>query len=184
MLSYSVLVRVHIFFFQSSLLLSRLTPTRYFNRRFYPQQTSRQAVVTSVYPSLPPITCLFFVAQRVQHSHCSSIFIECSLLTFSRFPRINFLMQEKAPTSKHSVRLEPTKLILIGTRATYQATGDAGMYDTRYQVPGIIHTWYSLPLFSIPLQNDYSLLFTRQDNSCHTSHLVDLAVLPKVFRLS
>ena len=26
----------------------------------------------------------------------------------------------------HSVRLAPTKLILIGTRATYQATGDAG----------------------------------------------------------
>ena len=26
----------------------------------------------------------------------------------------------------HSVRLEPTKLILIGTRTTYQATGDAG----------------------------------------------------------
>ena len=28
----------------------------------------------------------------------------------------------------HSVRLEPTKLILIGTRTTYQATGDAGYY--------------------------------------------------------
>ena len=27
----------------------------------------------------------------------------------------------------HSVRLEPTKLILIGTRTTYQATGDAGL---------------------------------------------------------
>ena len=26
----------------------------------------------------------------------------------------------------HSVRLEPTKLILVGTRTTYQATGDAG----------------------------------------------------------
>ena len=25
----------------------------------------------------------------------------------------------------HSVRLEPTKLILIGTRTTYQAAGDA-----------------------------------------------------------
>ena len=38
-------------------------------------------------------------------------------------------MQEKAPTSMHSVRLEPTKLILIGTRTTYQATGDAGKKD-------------------------------------------------------
>ena len=27
----------------------------------------------------------------------------------------------------HSVRLEPTKLILIGTRTTYQATGDASL---------------------------------------------------------
>ena len=26
----------------------------------------------------------------------------------------------------HSVRLEPTKLIMVGTRTTYQATGDAG----------------------------------------------------------
>ena len=33
--------------------------------------------------------------------------------------------QYKVPTSMHSVRLEPTKLILIGTRITYQATGDA-----------------------------------------------------------
>ena len=36
-------------------------------------------------------------------------------------------MQEKVPTSMHSVRLEPTKLILIGTRTTYQAAGDAGI---------------------------------------------------------
>ena len=34
-------------------------------------------------------------------------------------------MQEKAPTSMRSVRLEPTKLILIGSRNTYQATGYA-----------------------------------------------------------
>ena len=27
----------------------------------------------------------------------------------------------------HSVGLQPTKLILAGTRTTYQATGDAGM---------------------------------------------------------
>ena len=26
----------------------------------------------------------------------------------------------------HSVRIEPAKLILVGTRITYQATGDAG----------------------------------------------------------
>ena len=40
-------------------------------------------------------------------------------------------MQEKVLTSTHSVRLEePTKLISVGTRTTYQATEDAGYkYD-------------------------------------------------------
>ena len=82
-------------------------------------------MVTGVVPSPPQHVALFFVAHRIQHSHYSSIFIECSYLTLSRFPPINFFMQEKVPTSMHSVRLEPTKLILIGTRATYQASGDA-----------------------------------------------------------
>ena len=31
----------------------------------------------------------------------------------------------------HSVRIEPTKLILVGTRITYQATGDAGFGENR-----------------------------------------------------
>ena len=29
----------------------------------------------------------------------------------------------------HSVRIELTKLILVGTRITYQATGDTGIMD-------------------------------------------------------
>ena len=38
----------------------------------------------------------------------------------------------------HSGILEPTKLILIGTRTTsYQATGDAG-YNNMIPVPGIV----------------------------------------------
>ena len=37
-------------------------------------------------------------------------------------------MQEKAPTSIRSVRLEPTKLVL-GTRTPHQATGDADSAD-------------------------------------------------------
>ena len=36
-------------------------------------------------------------------------------------------MREKVPTSMHSVRLELTNLILIRTRTTYEATGDAGL---------------------------------------------------------
>ena len=43
----------------------------------------------------------------------------------------------------HSVRLEPTKLILTGTRTTYQATGDAGWrkpqpYVIKYAPPVIL----------------------------------------------
>ena len=47
-------------------------------------------------------------------------------------------MQEKAPTSMHSVRLEPTKSILIGTRTTYQATGDAGIDRWHARVSGTL----------------------------------------------
>ena len=61
------------FFFQSSLLLSSLT-----RKRFYPQRSSGQAVVRGVVPSPPPrYVPSTFIADRVQHSHCSSIFIEC-----------------------------------------------------------------------------------------------------------
>ena len=41
-------------------------------------------------------------------------------------------MQEIVPTSMHSVRLEPTGLILIGTWTTYQATGGV-MYTLFYE---------------------------------------------------
>ena len=46
-------------------------------RRFHPQQPSGQAVVTGVVPSPPLYVPSRFIAHRVQHSHCSSIFIEC-----------------------------------------------------------------------------------------------------------
>ena len=44
------------------------------------------------------------------------------------FSANQFFMQEKVPTSTyvHSVRIEPTKLILECTRITYKATGHAG----------------------------------------------------------
>ena len=45
-----------------------------------------------------------------------------------------FLIQEKVPTSMHSVRLEPTKLIFIGTRTTSKATGGAGCGRCFYPV--------------------------------------------------
>ena len=45
---------------------------------------------------LPPRTCSIFIAHRVQHSHCSSTFIECCKLMFSRFPLINSLCKKKS----------------------------------------------------------------------------------------
>ena len=48
-------------------------------RRFCLQRSSSGlAVVTGVVPSPPRYVPLLFVAHSVQHSHCSSIFIECS----------------------------------------------------------------------------------------------------------
>ena len=78
-------------FFDPSLLLSSSTP-----RRFYPQRPSGQAVVTGSVPSSPRYVPSIFIAHRVQHSHCSSIFIECCWLTLSRFPLINFLCKKKS----------------------------------------------------------------------------------------
>ena len=40
----------------------------------------------------------------------------------------DFFCKKNVPTSMHSVRLEPTKIIFVGTWATYQATGDADLY--------------------------------------------------------
>ena len=83
-------ITAFFFFFFGSLLLSSST-----RRRFYPQRSSRQAVVTGVVPSPPWHVPSIFIAHRVQHSHCSS---NSPKLTLSRFPLINFLMQE-VPTS-------------------------------------------------------------------------------------
>ena len=73
----------HILLFRST--LERFCPQRYFG----------QAVVTGVVPSRPRYMPPMVIAHRVQHSHSSSIFIECCLLTLSRFPLIIFLCQKK-----------------------------------------------------------------------------------------
>ena len=46
-----------------------------------PSAVFGQAVVTGVVPFPPRYMPSTFIAHRVQHSHCSSIFIECCLLT-------------------------------------------------------------------------------------------------------
>ena len=45
-------------------------------------------------------------------------------------------MQEKVLRVVHAVRIELAKLILVATRITYQATGDAGWY--RREIPDIL----------------------------------------------
>ena len=115
-----------------SLLLSSSTRRRFYHQR---SETSGQAVVKGVVPSSLRYAPSIFIPHRVQHSHCSSIFIERSLLTLSRFPLINFYARKSPYEYVHSVRIELTKLILVrvGMRTTYQATGDAGRV-TRWRV--------------------------------------------------
>ena len=79
---------------------------------------------------LPPGTCLQFLSRIGFSISTSRRFSSNVANSCSRAFREYFFMQEKVPTSTyvHSVRIEPTKLILVGTRITYQATGDAGSY--------------------------------------------------------
>ena len=72
---------------------------------------------------LPPGTRVYFLSRigfSIPTAHRLSSNV--AKLTLSRFSNV-----EKLPTSMHSVAFEPTKLILISTRTTYQATGDAGL---------------------------------------------------------
>ena len=93
------------------------------------QRCSGQDGVTGVVPSSPRYVAVFwFFSQRVQHSHCLSIFFECSSSANSRSRAFRYFMhmfsckKMSLRTSMHSVRdLEPTKLILTDTRTTYQA---------------------------------------------------------------
>ena len=61
------------------------------------------------YPGYEPLP---FVAHRVQHSHCSPIFIDCSELTLSRFP-LKIIFARKIPreyalgeTRTHEINLD------------------------------------------------------------------------------
>ena len=83
-------------------------------------------MVTGVVPFSPPVRAFILITHRFQHSHYSSIFIEYCLFTLACFPLINFCARKSPYEYVHSVITVPAKLILVGTRNTYQATGDAG----------------------------------------------------------
>ena len=74
---------------------------------------SRQAVVTGVVPSSPRFLPSTFIAHRVQHSHCSSIFHRMLLTHALALSAGQFEHEKKFQriyTSMHSAGLELTKL--------------------------------------------------------------------------
>ena len=117
------------FYFWSSILLSSfLTRTRYLVGGF--------TISDHLLLDNKPWSCLhfFYRAQGPACPHCSSIFIECLLLT--RVLALSAYLSHFLCSTKKSLRVctlgetrpHEIKLILIGTRTTYyyQATGDAG----------------------------------------------------------
>ena len=69
-------------------------------------------------------------------------------------------MQEKSLYEYvHSVRIELAKLILVGTRITYQATGDAGYYSSINTSRSSMY-WYHTPgMFNAYLYQIRNVLF-------------------------
>ena len=81
----------------------------------------------------------------------------------------------------HSVRLEPTKPILVGSRATYQATGDAGMYLTFLADCQSIHKSIQ---GSYSSQTNFKLKIWRQLGRCSAAGAAEAARLRRVPRES
>ena len=74
---------------------------------------SGQAVVTGVIPSPPRFLPSFFIAHRVQQSHCSSIFHRTLLTHALALSASQFVHKKKSQriyTSMHSAGLQLTKL--------------------------------------------------------------------------
>ena len=110
--------------FGSSPLLSRPTRQGFTLSDFVANPLSQ------VSSFLPPGRCFHFYGAYLVRFCIPTAHRFSSNLATSRSGafRSSPFLQEIVPTILHSVRLEPTKLILIGTRTTYQAAGDAGTY--------------------------------------------------------
>ena len=64
----------------------------------------------------------------------------------------------------HSVRLEPTKLISIGTRTTYEAIGDAGYYFMIFGKTVVVCSWLLFTISSYDISwfpGSYRFLLPR-----------------------
>ena len=82
----------------------------FFAHFYFP--ASGQAVVAGVVPSPPRFLPSIFIAHRVQHSHCSSIFYRMLLTHALALSASQFVRKKKSPriyTSMHSAGLELTK---------------------------------------------------------------------------
>ena len=82
-----------------------------FTHSYFP--ASGQAVVTGVVPSSPGFLPSIFIAHRVQHSHCSSIFHRMLLTRALALSASHFVHKKKSPltyTGMHSGGFELTKL--------------------------------------------------------------------------
>ena len=66
---------------------------------------SGQALVTGVAPSPPRFLHLFFIAHRVQQSHCSSIFHKVLLTHALALSASQFVHKEKVPTNLYEYAL-------------------------------------------------------------------------------
>ena len=64
----------------------------------------------------------------------------------SRFPLIIFYARKSSCEYVHSVRIELTKLILVGTRITYQATGEYMYHKNGEKTKQYSYTVQMLPL--------------------------------------
>ena len=89
--------------------------------RFYPQRSSGQAVVTDVVPSPPRYVPSFL--SRIGFSIPAARPFSSNVATVALALSANqFLCKKITYEYVHSARIESTKLILVGTRITYQAT--------------------------------------------------------------
>ena len=114
-------------FFLFPFLPSSLLPSSSTRRRFYPQRSSGQAVVTGVVPSPP--WCVPSFLSRIRFRFPLLVDFHRMLLTHALALSANHIVySRKSPYEcVHSVRIGLAKLILVGTRITYQATGNAGL---------------------------------------------------------
>ena len=101
---------------------------------------SGQAVVTGVVPSPPRfLPSIFFIAHRVQQSHCWSIFHRVLLTYALALSASQFVHKKKSQriyTSMHSAGLVLTKVTYTRLEVNLiRHRGDRMMRSTRYQVP-------------------------------------------------